>query len=165
MSLFTTTKKTKNFLYFQILRTLQAEGVLLQGNWVSQSEKLYLPDSVSGTNGVPAQLMCRARDYILYLFYRNERIDREKISNITQIPMEEVKEILLTVAMRIDKQWQLVQPPNPIFEQQHEELKQRQDAYWRAKESSLYQRMELEERSREDKSPRRKRKLSERTKI
>lgn len=50
---------------FQVLRTLPLVGVLLHGNWVAQSEVLYPPKSVSNTNGVPDELMVRARDYIV----------------------------------------------------------------------------------------------------
>lgn len=147
----------------QIIQVLQLEGILIHGNWVVQSEKLYQPESVSGINGVPAELMCRARDYILYQFYRNEVIDRRKISNVTQIPADEVKQILLTVAKRHRKQWQLLVPPNPQFEEQHQEVKQRQDAYWRAKEATYLEWQRLAEV--EEKSPRRKRKVSERSRV
>lgn len=113
---------------------------------------------MSSTNGVPAELMCRARDYILYQFYRNEIIDRKKISAITQIPSEEVKELLLTVAS-CDKSrnWRLVQPPDVEFDASNPELKQRQDVFWRAKDESF---QELEH---EAKSPRRKRKISQKS--
>lgn len=98
--------------------------------------------------------MCRARDYILYQFYRDEVVDRRKISNTTQIPADEVKEILQTVAKWEQNKWQLLLQPNPEFDDQHQELKLRQDAYWRGKEENF---QELET---EDKSPRRKRKIS-----
>lgn len=100
--------------------------------------------------------MCRARDYILYQFYRNEYIDRKKISIVTQIPPDEVKEILLTIAKwdRLSGYWQMITPPNLQFDEQYQELKQRQDVYWRAKDE-LFQELEQEA-----KSPRRKRKTS-----
>lgn len=114
---------------------------------------------MSSTNGVPAELMCRARDYILYQFYRNENIDRKKISIITQIPSDEVKELLLTIAA-CDKStgWHLVQPPDDEFDARNPELKQRQDAYWRAKDE-LFQELEHEA----VRSPRRKRKTSQKS--
>lgn len=113
---------------------------------------------MSATNGVPAELMCRARDYILYQFYRNETIDRKKISTITQIPSDEVKELLLTIASwNKPRGWHLVQPPNAEFDVRNPELKQRQDVFWRAKDESF---QELEH---EAKSPRRKRKISQKS--
>lgn len=102
--------------------------------------------------------MCRARDYILYQFYRNEVIDRKKVGTITQIPSEEVKELLLTIA-KWDRErgWHLVQPPDTEFDVRNPELKQRQDVYWRAKDE-LFQGLEHEA-----KSPRRKRKTSQKS--
>ena len=139
----------------QILRTLPSVGTLVQGNWVVQSEILYPPESVSGTNGVPAELMCRGRDYILYQFYRGEAIDRRKIAGVTLLPPDEIKELLLTVAC-FDRTtgWRLLQSPDTHFEEQNSELKQRQDTYWRLKDEMF---AELES---EAKSPRRKRKVS-----
>lgn len=144
---------------FQILRTLPTVGLLIHGNWVVQSEILYPEKSVSSTNGVPAELMCRARDYILYQFYRNENIDRKKISIITQIPSDEVKELLLTIASW-DKSrgWHLVHPKDDEFDARNPELKQRQDAYWRAKDEAFE---ELEHEA--IRSPRRKRKTSQKS--
>lgn len=49
----------------KVLRTLPSVGILVQGNWAVLSSILYPTNSISGTNGVPAELMCRARDYIV----------------------------------------------------------------------------------------------------
>lgn len=139
----------------KIFRALPTVGLMIHGNWVVQSESIYPPKTVSPTNGVPAELMCRARDYILYQFYRNEFIDRKKISTVTQIPADEVEEVLLTISKWDGKNgWQLLQSPNQRFEQKYPELKQRQDVFWRSKEELF---MELEQEAR---SPRRKRKIS-----
>lgn len=48
-----------------VLKYLQQVAVLVQGNWVVNSELIYIKDSVSSQNGIPAELMCRARDYIV----------------------------------------------------------------------------------------------------
>lgn len=142
----------------KIFRALPTVGLMIHGNWVVQSEAIYAPKTVSPTNGVPAELMCRARDYILYQFYRNEFIDRKKISTVTQIPAEEVEELLLTISKWDGKNgWQLLRPPNLRFEQKYPELKQRQDNFWRSKEELF---LELEQEAR---SPRRKRKISAKT--
>lgn len=139
----------------KVLRALPAVGLMIHGNWVVQSEAVYPPKTVSGTNGVSAELMCRARDYILYQFYRNEFIDRKKISSVTQVPAEEVVELLSSLSKRDSKNgWILLQPPDLRFEQKYPDIKQRQDIYWRSKEE-LFLEMEQEARS-----PRRKRKTS-----
>lgn len=128
---------------------------MIQGNWIVQSEAIYPTKSVSPTNGVSAELMCRARDYILYQFYRNEFIDRKKISVVTQIPPDEVKEIMLTISKFCGKDgWQLLRAPNLQFEEKYPDLKQRQDVFWRSKDEVF---LELEQEAR---SPRRKRKIS-----
>lgn len=128
---------------------------MIHGNWVVQSEAIYPPKTLSATNGVSSELMCRARDYILYQFYRNEFIDRKKMSTVTQVPAEEIMELLSTLSKWDGKNgWQLLRPENLRFEQKYPELKQRQDNFWRSKEE-LFLEMEQEARS-----PRRKRKIS-----
>lgn len=52
-----------------ILKYLQQVAVLVQGNWVVNSELLYPKDSISSQNGIPAELMCRARDYIVSIVF------------------------------------------------------------------------------------------------
>lgn len=53
----------------KVLRVLPLAGILIQGNWVPQSEIIYPPDTFSEINGVTSELMCRARDYIVrYIF-------------------------------------------------------------------------------------------------
>lgn len=75
---------------------------------------------------------------------KNEFIDRKKIAVITQIPPEEVKQILLSCG-RPDATngWALLQPPDTTFEEKYQELKERQEVYWRAKEVK-FQEMEIE---------------------
>jgi DNA-directed RNA polymerase-3 subunit RPC5 len=48
-----------------LLRTVQQVAVLVQGNWVVRSDILYPKDTASSIGGVPAELMCRGRDYIV----------------------------------------------------------------------------------------------------
>lgn len=139
----------------KIFRALPTVGLMIHGNWVVQSESIYPAKTVSPTNGVSAELMCRARDYILYQFYRNEFIDRKKISSVTQVPSEEILELLRTISKWDGKNgWQLLCPPNHRFEQKYPELKQRQEVFWRSKDDVF---LEMEQEAR---SPRRKRKIS-----
>lgn len=49
----------------KVLRTLPSVGLLVKGNWIVLSEILYPADSVSSIHGVPAEFMCRARDYVV----------------------------------------------------------------------------------------------------
>ena len=48
-----------------LLRIVQQVAVLVQGNWVVRSDVLYPKDTSSNISGVPAELMCRGRDYIV----------------------------------------------------------------------------------------------------
>lgn len=41
----------------------------MQGNWIVNSELIYVKDTVSSYNGIPAELMCRARDYVVSMVY------------------------------------------------------------------------------------------------
>lgn len=53
----------------KLLRSVQQCAVLVQGNWVIRSDIVYPKDSVSEHSGVPAELMTRARDYIVSNFF------------------------------------------------------------------------------------------------
>lgn len=48
-----------------ILKTLPKVAVLVRGNWIVKSEVLYPANTFSSTSGVRAELMCRARDYVV----------------------------------------------------------------------------------------------------
>lgn len=48
-----------------LLKTLPKVAVLVQGNWIVKSEILYPAGTFSAVSGVPADLMCRARDYVV----------------------------------------------------------------------------------------------------
>jgi DNA-directed RNA polymerase III subunit RPC5 len=133
----------------KVLRNLALCGVMLRGNWTLQSEVLYPPDFVSLTNGVSAELMCRARDYIMYKLMKNElmHLNRQKISTITQLPVEETKEVLESIAYLKTsdktKTWDLLKLPDYDFEKRHPEIAQRQDAIWKAQEEKFVE-MEAE---------------------
>lgn len=144
----------KNITAEKVLRTLPLVGVLLHGNWVAQSEVLYPPKSVSNTNGVPDELMVRARDYILYKFSKQDYLNRRKVIISTQLPYEEVSEILQSVArLNVEKKWELLLPPDHTFEARYPDLVQRQEMMWRARENAFNE-MDYE------KSPKRVRKRS-----
>ncbi|XP_055603340.1 DNA-directed RNA polymerase III subunit RPC5 [Uranotaenia lowii] len=120
----------------KVLRTLPLAGVLIRGNWVVQSEIIYPEGSVSGTNGVPAEQMCKARDYILYRFTQSEKLERHQLASITQLPTEEIREILCSVArLNDDRSWSLLLPPNEDFSGStgEQEISDRQNAFWTAR--------------------------------
>lgn len=48
-----------------LLKALSQVAVLVRGNWVVKSEILYPTGTFSAISGVPAESMCRSRDYIV----------------------------------------------------------------------------------------------------
>lgn len=128
----------------KVLRNLALCGVMLRGNWTLQSEVIYPDGYVSLINGVSSELMRRGRDYILFKIMKNELpfLNRQKISVITQLPQEETKEVLESVAhLRLtenkSKIWDLLKPADFDFEKRHPEIAQRQEAFWKAQEEKF----------------------------
>ncbi|XP_053672955.1 DNA-directed RNA polymerase III subunit RPC5 [Anopheles nili] len=120
----------------KVLRLLPQVGWLIRGNWVVQSEYVYLDGSVSGTNGVLAEQMRKARDYILYRFTKCDKLERHQLGIITQLPTDEIRDILLSVAKlnTSDRTWSLLLPPNECFQGVDEqEISERQRAFWQAR--------------------------------
>ncbi|KAL2740836.1 DNA-directed RNA polymerase III subunit RPC5 [Vespula squamosa] len=126
-----------------VLKYLQQVAVLVQGNWIVNSELIYIKDSVSSQNGIPAELMCRARDYILLSFTEQQFLDRRAISTVIKLPSEEIKEIFTNLAIHIPKKgWQLIVPPNKDFAEKYPEIAQRQEMFWEAKRKYLRETLE-----------------------
>jgi len=124
----------------KVLRNLSLCGVMIRGNWTLQSELLYPTDFISATNGIATELMCRGRDYVMYKLIRNEMrtLNRQKISQVTQLPMEETREVLMSVAqLQNDRTWDLLKPNDDDFVQKHPDIVQRQAAFWSAHEEKF----------------------------
>ncbi|XP_058126362.1 DNA-directed RNA polymerase III subunit RPC5 [Anopheles ziemanni] len=120
----------------KVLRLLPQVGWLIRGNWVVQSEYIYPEGSVSGTNGVSAEQMCKARDYILYRFTKCDKLERHHLTSITQLPMEEIREILCSIAKlnAATRTWSMLLPPNDNFlSVDEQEISDRQSAFWLAR--------------------------------
>ncbi|KZC05614.1 PREDICTED: DNA-directed RNA polymerase III subunit RPC5 [Dufourea novaeangliae] len=128
-----------------ILKYLQQVAVLVQGNWVVSSELVYPKESISSYNGIPAELMCRARDYILLSFTEHEYLDRKTISSVVKLPPEEIKEIFTNLAIHEPKKgWRLIIPPVKDFIERYPEIAQRQEMFWEAKRKHLREAMEVQ---------------------
>uniref|UniRef100_A0A2M4AQ09 Putative dna-directed rna polymeraseiii 80 kDa polypeptide n=1 Tax=Anopheles triannulatus TaxID=58253 RepID=A0A2M4AQ09_9DIPT len=119
----------------KVLRLLPQVGWLIRGNWVAQSEFIYPEGSVSGTNGIPAEQMRKARDYILFRFTKCDKLERHHLAIITQLPVEEIREILCSVAKLnpAERCWSLLLPPNESFGVDEQEISERQNAFWTAR--------------------------------
>lgn len=121
----------------KVLALLPQVGILLHGNWVPKSEVVYPEKMLSHANGVTAEQMIRARDYILFRFSRTTYLYRNQVMTATQLPPAETLDVLSTVArVNTTKRWELLLPPDKEFEQKHAELVQRQELHWRATEQS-----------------------------
>ncbi|CAH1109394.1 unnamed protein product [Psylliodes chrysocephalus] len=115
-----------------LLKVLPTVAVLVRGNWVVKSDVLYPANTFSATSGVPAELMCRARDYVLYLFTKHQYVERKKVSSILKIPSEEIKEIFTGISKlrRHNKEWELHLPADQDFINKHGDLVQKQNLMW-----------------------------------
>lgn len=127
----------------KIFATLQAVATLIRGNWVLKSEILYPEKMVSHINGVTSNYMVRAREFVLFKLSVQDSLDRQQITQSTQLPMEEAKEVLESVGKyEVGRGWVMLLPPNDEYEEKYPELVQRRKAYWDGKQSE-FQEMEL----------------------
>lgn len=70
----------------------------------------------------------------MYKLSKSEDANRLKFSQITQLPMEEVKQIITSVAkLNSSKKWELFLEPDLDFEKKNQEIFQRQEVYWKSK--------------------------------
>uniref|UniRef100_A0A8D8RXJ9 DNA-directed RNA polymerase III subunit RPC5 n=2 Tax=Cacopsylla melanoneura TaxID=428564 RepID=A0A8D8RXJ9_9HEMI len=52
----------------EMKKFLQQHALLVHGNWVVKSDVLFPKESASPFSGVPGDVMCTARDYLVFLF-------------------------------------------------------------------------------------------------
>lgn len=124
-----------------LLKVLPTVAVLVRGNWIVKSDVLYPANTFSATSGVPAELMCRARDYVLYQFTQNQHVERKKMSSVLKIPSEEIKEIFTGIAKlrRHSKEWELKLPNDVDFIIKYGDFAQKQDSMWKHRFQQLSQ--------------------------
>ncbi|KAF5282469.1 hypothetical protein FQR65_LT14277 [Abscondita terminalis] len=121
-----------------LLKTLPQVAVLVRGNWIVKSEILFPVNTFSAISGVPAELMCKARDYILILFTKNQYVERRKVSSVIKIPSEEIKEIFVGISkLRNNKGWELTLPVNMEFVNKYPDVVQKQSTLWESREQQL----------------------------
>ncbi|XP_030372554.1 DNA-directed RNA polymerase III subunit RPC5 [Scaptodrosophila lebanonensis] len=121
----------------KVLALLPQVGILLHGNWVPKSEMVYPENILSRVNGVTAEQMIKARDYVIFRFSRTQFLFRNQVMAATQLPPAETLDVLSTLArVNSSKRWELLLPPDKEFEQKHSDLVQRQELLWRATEQT-----------------------------
>ena len=124
-----------------VVRSLQSFATLINGCWIVKSDVLYPSGSVSAVSGTLADLMCSARDFILYSFTKQEFLIRRELTKRVNIPGDEVKEMLEQVAkMKVGCGWHLKLPRDQEFINKFSEVQERQATLWANKGKLLLKR-------------------------
>lgn len=120
-----------------VVRFLQQVAVLIQGCWVVKSEVLYPKDSFSPRTGVPAEIMCRARDFLLYLYTQSRHVTQTKFAETVRLFPEDVKVLLKEIAKPTPNGWEFLLPCDRDFISKYPDVVQRQQMLWDAKQQFL----------------------------
>ncbi|XP_072229185.1 DNA-directed RNA polymerase III subunit RPC5 [Leuresthes tenuis] len=121
-----------------VLRCIQQVALLVQGNWVVKSDVLYPKNTCSAHSGVPAEVLCRGRDFVMWRFTQVRSVMRKDIASIIKLPPEDVKEFLEHVAApRINRGWEFLLPTDVDFIKKHPDIENRQHMLWLGIQSKL----------------------------
>ncbi|CAL1678401.1 unnamed protein product [Lasius platythorax] len=125
-----------------MLKYMQQVAVLVQGNWVVNSELIYPKDNLSVQSGI-SELMCKARDYILLLFTEHQYLKRNAVLSFIKLAPDEINQIFAELGIYEPKKgWRLKQPPNLSFCNTYPDIAQRQEMVWDAKRKHLRETMD-----------------------
>ncbi|XP_054860277.1 DNA-directed RNA polymerase III subunit RPC5 isoform X2 [Amphiprion ocellaris] len=120
------------------LRCIQQVALLVQGNWVVKSDVLYPKNTCSPHSGVPAEVLCRGRDFVMWRFTLERSVMRKEIASIIKLPPEDVKEFLEHVAApRVNRGWEFLLPTDVDFIKKHPDVAHRQHMLWLGIQSKL----------------------------
>ncbi|KAI3365099.1 hypothetical protein L3Q82_010221, partial [Scortum barcoo] len=120
------------------LRCIQQVALLVQGNWVVKSDVLYPKNTCSPHSGVPAEVLCRGRDFVMWRFTLERSVMRKEIASIIKLPPEDVKEFLEHVAApRVNRGWEFLLPTDVDFIKKHQDVAHRQHMLWLGIQSKL----------------------------
>ncbi|XP_017289766.1 DNA-directed RNA polymerase III subunit RPC5 [Kryptolebias marmoratus] len=121
-----------------VLRCIQQVALLVQGNWVIKSDVLYPKNTCSAHSGVPAEVLCRGRDFVMWRFTQERSVIRKEIASIIKLPPEDVKEFLEHVAApRVNRGWEFLLPTDVDFIKKHPDIAHRQHMLWLGIQSKL----------------------------
>lgn len=121
-----------------VLRGIQKVAMLVQGNWVVKSDILYPKDSSSPHSGVPAEVLCRGRDFVMWKFTQSRWVVRKEVATVTKLCAEDVKDFLEHMAVvRVNKGWEFVLPYDGEFIRKHPDVVQRQHMLWTGIQAKL----------------------------
>ncbi len=117
-----------------VIRFVQQVAILVQGCWVVKSEILYPKDTFSAYSGVPAETLCRGRDYMMWRFTQSRYLMRKDIASVIKLPAEDVKDMLEQMArLKVNHGWEFLLDTDQEFIYRHSEVMQRQCMLWDAK--------------------------------
>lgn len=121
-----------------VLRCIQQVALLVQGNWVVKSDVLYPKNTCSPHSGVPAEVLCRGRDFVMWRFTLERSVMRKEITSIIKLPPEDVKDFLEHVsAPRVNRGWEFLLPTDSDFIKKHPDVAHRQHMLWLGIQSKL----------------------------
>ncbi|XP_069036943.1 DNA-directed RNA polymerase III subunit RPC5 isoform X1 [Lepisosteus oculatus] len=137
-----------------VLRCVQQVAMLVQGNWVVKSDVLYPKDTCSPHSGVPADVLCRGRDFVLWKFTQERCVVRKEIAAIVKLPPEDVKDFLEQMAVaRVNRGWEFLLPSDAEFVRKHPDVAQRQHMLWLGIQAKLEKVFQLPKESMMPKKP------------
>ncbi|XP_053131834.1 DNA-directed RNA polymerase III subunit RPC5 isoform X1 [Hemicordylus capensis] len=121
-----------------VLRCIQQVALLVQGNWVVKSDILYPKDTSSPHSGVPAEVLCRGRDFVMWKFTLDRWVVRKEVATVTKLGPEDVKDFLEHMAfLRINRGWEFKLCYDEDFVRKHPDVVQRQQMLWKGIQAKL----------------------------
>ncbi|XP_054848784.1 DNA-directed RNA polymerase III subunit RPC5 [Eublepharis macularius] len=121
-----------------VLRCIQQVAMLVQGNWVVKSDVVYPKDTSSPHSGVPAEVLCRGRDFVMWKYTQDRWVVRKEVAAITKLGPEDVKDFLEHMSvLRINKGWEFMLPYDEDFVKKHPDVVQRQQMLWMGIQAKL----------------------------
>uniref|UniRef100_A0A8C1YH78 Polymerase (RNA) III (DNA directed) polypeptide E n=1 Tax=Cyprinus carpio TaxID=7962 RepID=A0A8C1YH78_CYPCA len=123
-----------------VLRCIQQVALLVQGNWVVKSDVLYPKNTCSSHSGVPAEVLCRGRDFVsLIILHKNTCNLIYIYICITHMYMcQDVKDFLEQMSVpRLNRGWEFLLPTDHDFVRKHPDVAQRQHMLWLGIQSKL----------------------------
>lgn len=121
-----------------VLRCIQQVALLVQGNWVVKSDVLYPKNTCSPHSGVPAEVLCRGRDFVMWRFTQERSVMRKEVASIIKLPPDDVKDFLEHVASpRVNRGWEFLLPTDVDFVKKHPDVAHRQNMLWVGIQSKL----------------------------
>ncbi|EDV27885.1 uncharacterized protein TRIADDRAFT_52872 [Trichoplax adhaerens] len=109
-----------------------------------QIKSILLSGTTSPITGIPSDMLCLARDYLLWKFTQTRITSRKEISMVVKLPSEDLKEIMTQVALlRVTKGWEFCLPYDYQFIERYPDVAQRQVQYWEKKYQQLKLRLKL----------------------